>query len=652
VVKQLVDAVAIADVHTRVALAGAPLVEAGELDDLLLRSSLIPPDPVATARLEDLWHVAAAAVDEPLLYGTALMLARAIDESLPALRTLHAPRVDAIAGCDVLERLPQLCIGGDGDNVYSADAILLIDLGGNDVHTHSAGAGNPAFGGGAAGVTIDVAGDDRYIRAAGPAQGAGNLSIGVLVDAAGNDTYSIATTQGNVATVGQGSNHSSGVGILADLDGADSYAITNTKRDQTTASGQGRGTQPGFGLLLDDGAGNDSYLVSAHQPGPVESATEVKIGGINAGGQGMGGIGGVGILSDGGGSDTMAIDVIAAVISPDETRPVTSVPITGPSGQGAGGVGGVGLMRTGPGDTVRRLVGSQQGPWSGITGGNGYGWGSSGSGALIDEGGDDRYTIDVSSTAAHHVRILDGCECEGGSASARQSIPNWASAGVSGFGYGAGGSAAGFGLLRDEGGDDRYSAIVRAQVDAAIEDERTIGAGMSDALALASAVSMYVQGVGHGGDGILIDEAGDDVYEAAASTSARATATAVSPDVEVAARARAGRVFSDAQAAGNALGGVPGRGILRDLGGADRYTVSSESLATSSPATEATTDGVLSSAQASVNGNSVAFLQDVDASLSDAFNLAPADPACEGTRGQGEWRDCGAGVGSGRVEDE
>jgi hypothetical protein len=34
------------------------------------------------------------------------------------------------------------------------------------------------------------------------------------------------------------------------------------------------------------------------------------------------------------------------------------------------------------------------------------------------------------------------------------------------------------------------------------------------------------------------------------------------------------------------------------------------------------------------------------------FTLAPADPACMGTRGRETWQDCGEGAGMGIVDDE
>jgi hypothetical protein len=92
--------------------------------------------------------------------------------------------------------------------------------------------------------------------------------------------------------------------------------------------------------------------------------------------------------------------------------------------------------------------------------------------------------------------------------------------------------------------------------------------------------------------------------------------------------------------------------VLRDTGGADRYVVFSDSAATATPATDVATGEILSSAQGSVAGNSEAVLVDDDAGEADVFTLNPADPPCSGTRGQGTWRDCGAGVGQGIVDND
>ena len=215
----------------------------------------------------------------------------------------------------------------------------------------------------------------------------------------------------------------------------------------------------------------------------------------------------------------------------------------------------------------------------------------------------------------------------------------------------------GVGVLRDVSGDDQYRATAESIADAEVRDDRTgVGPdgtpGASSAVASANPASLNVQGVGSGGTGLLEDGAGNDVYQATTVVRATASAEASWQEVPVQARAASDRVFTEAQAAATAGGGVPGSGILRDAAGADRYEVSSIGSATAFPETEVSSAELLSSAQASVAGTSAALLHDSDAGALDTFVLAPADPACEGKRGEGTWRDCGAGAGVGVLDDD
>ncbi|HVM11114.1 MAG TPA: hypothetical protein VM638_01380, partial [Actinomycetota bacterium] len=118
------------------------------------------------------------------------------------------------------------------------------------------------------------------------------------------------------------------------------------------------------------------------------------------------------------------------------------------------------------------------------------------------------------------------------------------------------------------------------------------------------------------------------------------------------ARARTGAALTNAQGAATASGAQPGEGTLRDMGGADRYESDSDTTALSQPFTERTKGAIFSSAQGSVAGNSAALLHDRDAGRPDTFVLTPTDAACLGTRGEGIWRDCGAGAGIGIVDDD
>jgi hypothetical protein len=133
----------------------------------------------------------------------------------------------------------RVVICGYGNDRHSEDAVLLIDLGGNDVYTNNAG--GCGRGGGVA-VCIDHAGDDKYLAPdSSYVQGFGFLGVGMLVDLAGNDVYKAKHFSQGAGIMG--------VGVLWDKAGDDTFSAN--------AFCQGAGAF-GFGTLLDD-AGSDVY---------------------------------------------------------------------------------------------------------------------------------------------------------------------------------------------------------------------------------------------------------------------------------------------------------------------------------------------------------------------------------------------------------
>lgn len=212
-----------------------------------------------------------------------------------------------------------LNIKGRGDDSHTADAAILIDLGGKDTYTNNSGGADRSVA-----ICIDHSGDDfydakdrRYVQGCGLfgvgiladlagndhytakhfAQGAGIAGIGVLYDPSGDDIYSgHGFTQGaamfglgmlmdnggddsyDCATLSQGGATTMGLGILADLAGNDKYKLgTDTGKnafDGLPGYGQGgalsfrhnpwRGRftpYGGVGFLI-DGNGNDDYVTT------------------------------------------------------------------------------------------------------------------------------------------------------------------------------------------------------------------------------------------------------------------------------------------------------------------------------------------------------------------------------------------------------
>ena len=213
----------------------------------------------------------------------------------------------------------RIVIRGVGDDVYTKDAHLLIDIGGDDVYYNNAGGCRSSFE--EIAVCIDHSGNDRYdapndlyvqgfgflgcgfladfkgndvYDAKHFAQGAGVCGVGVLWDESGLDKYSAhAFCQGagmfglgmlldgngedlyDCATLGQGGATTLGMGILSDLSGDDRYylAIDESKDKLGIFPGYGQGgalsfrnypwkkklTAYGGAGLLFDASGNDRY---------------------------------------------------------------------------------------------------------------------------------------------------------------------------------------------------------------------------------------------------------------------------------------------------------------------------------------------------------------------------------------------------------
>ncbi|MGC2165519.1 MAG: PDZ domain-containing protein, partial [Gallionella sp.] len=143
------------------------------------------------------------------------------------------------AGVTVVEtNAGRVLIGGTGNNVYSEDAALIIDLGGNDkYYNHAAGSTRAVpFS-----VVIDLSGDDIYSSAEDFSQGGGLLGGGFLVDIQGDDQYTAKNYSQGAGVLG--------VGMLADLQGNDQY--------HAIAESQGAGI---FGAgVLAEGGGDDNY---------------------------------------------------------------------------------------------------------------------------------------------------------------------------------------------------------------------------------------------------------------------------------------------------------------------------------------------------------------------------------------------------------
>ncbi|MGH2711447.1 MAG: hypothetical protein ACRDH9_09625 [Actinomycetota bacterium] len=596
-----------------------------------------------------------AAVDR-----AAAIVASAIDSALPRLSTMRElGSAEQVAGCDIADQPPALCIAGDGQNTITEDYALVVDLGGNDTHANSAGGADSLNNGLPVSVTIDLGGNDTYSTKSPTksgsqvAQGAAVAGAGFLVDVAGDDTYSIASEGPFSIAVGQGK-ALSGVGVLADLAGNDFYELDARGPGYPLAMGQGDGAH-GPGVLLDLG-GNDRHSIRA-------TATEfflLPLGGVappvaTAQGMGTGQFGyvnfqtpppvhvdgsyrniGIGLFADSGGTDDLEIDATVPD-PPDDTffgPGLIGLPGAAAVGVGAAQSGGYGFAVLGDGDTETTITATTRAQYAaGLSGGLGYGYGS-GWGVVSDVGGDDVRTLRSDVSVERHGHGADDCESCDTQAWGRTDIAT-----IRGMGSTYEG---GTGLLEDAEGADMYFAHATNLVDTTFADERTQGPP-GKSVSLAGPVRVVAQGASESlGSAELVDAAGDDRYEVIAGSLAKAKASrqGQGPSPEATATAGESVILAQASARGT------GTGSLTDLGGADTYIVSSTVGAEADPPTNTETGAATAGVLASVDETSAARFTDRDDGKTDSFTSAPATPACTGTRGQGTWVDCGgAGVG-------
>ena len=313
-------------------------------------------------------------------------------------------------------------LGGSGDNVYREDALLIIDIGGDDIYLNNAGAsakdypfavvidysgddiyrsseyfaqGSGFLGGG---FLIDYAGDDRYL-AKGYAQGSGFLGTGLLADLGGDDQYVCqAYCQGAGIF---------GIGVLAEADGHDSY--------YAGIYAQGFGSAKGYGALA-EAEGDDHYYAGGvypdhRQPDKAYVAMSQGFGfGLRPSGNKAGASGGVGIIADAKGDDTYIGDYFGQGASYWYALGILSDKsgddkyIAARYSQGAGVHHSAGILADAAGDDEYLVH-------YGVSQGCGH---DLAIGFLLDNGGDDRYVGGIISQGAGHANGIGVFNDNGG----------------------------------------------------------------------------------------------------------------------------------------------------------------------------------------------------------------------------------------------
>jgi HEAT repeat protein len=389
-------------------------------------------------------------LDRDALMTAFRTLAAAVEEAVAGLRTNHfAGEFQTETDTD----LGKVILGGIGPNVYTNEAFLIVDLGGDDVYSNRAAgavglvtdrdennatyvAQNSTKRRQAISVVVDLNGNDRYVSRAVGAQGSGIFGVGILVDCGGDDVY-------EAKHLSQGAGFF-GCGLLADYGGHDKF-VADTFAQGAAAfgagmlwqrggdtqyrlahMGQGFGATQGLGLLLDE-AGNDSYVAGGKYPCDWLPGHNFSLAqGFGFGMRPFAG-GGIGILCDLKGDDRYEADVY---------------------GQGASYWYSVGLLLDAEGND--RYDAHQYCQGAGI---------HLSSGALVDWAGHDSYSAGhICQGAAHDYAVGMLMDRAGNDRYRGDTTAQGAAINNS------------FALLLDEAGDDSYTGTDPKQSQAAGHD--------------------------------------------------------------------------------------------------------------------------------------------------------------------------------------
>jgi hypothetical protein len=224
---------------------------------------------------------------------------------------------------EAMTPIGKVIVGGPGSNVYTEDAALILDLGGDDLYLNNAGGTRPGM---PVALVIDWGGNNRYISKEKFSQGAGVLGGGFLIDLGESATFvSLDGSQGagfwGIGVLYRGDGEGTftarrfsqgagqmGIGLMANRRGDSRYLCSH--------DGQGLGLFGGAGILIDEG-GNDFYQLGGLEPDFRDaSRSTVSMGqgfgkGVRPDKDSNGVPGGIGMLIDEMGDDTRVADYFA-----------------------------------------------------------------------------------------------------------------------------------------------------------------------------------------------------------------------------------------------------------------------------------------------------------------------------------------------------
>jgi hypothetical protein len=465
----------------------------------------------------------------------ALLVAMALDKYLVALQAaaaqLPSKAGQAVAPCDLLDQTPYLCVGSTGNSTYTADEMLLIDLGGDDTFENSAGA-SPA---------LNTNDPTKY------------YPISINLHLGGNVTYSFNTSNAsstNPFGIAQGAVDLGGVGELIQLEGTASLSyygpgcsdviggcgqsswaqgaaaggvgiVFNGGTGNFSAAGQvaptaqGVGILGGVGAVVSTGMHDDSYSVSGALASPtLAQAVEWD---------------GVGLIFDDGGNDTFTVTVQAA--GPDNfVAPIGRVPSLGDlEAQAIAGLdGGVALLIEGAGSHRYNAEIDATGAGYAFLKAQAFTNGLTNSTAVLDDaGGPNTYTINYFANDSLRLAIDNSCNCDQAVEGVSQQVGYYVvGQAVSTYGLPRQSSNA---ALIDEAGDAAFSVNTAANLDASLADHLTqpvAAANLSVAGGAFGLVSAQADGELGGGTSILLTSSGAHSFKI--DTHERLTASAAS----------------------------------------------------------------------------------------------------------------------------
>ena len=423
------------------------------------------------------------------------------------VRTLRAtpPKIEDASPLRIKTPDGVVVIRGSGDDRHPADedAVLVIDLGGNDIYLRGASAN--LLENRAVQVVIDLGGDDRYVGETDFSCGGALGGVAIHWDGGGNDLYQVghcslgAGILGTGVLVDEGGNDvfrakdfcqgagAFGIGVLLKKGGNDLY--------HADLFGQGFASTWGCGVLADLG-GNDTYDAGGeHVHAPLFRDRFQSLSQGFAIGMRPSASGGVGVLVDVQGNDRYVADIYAQGSSYwyslglliDDDGHDTYVAGQYSCGTGIHLSAGMLLDRAGN-DSYHCLNGV------GVGGAHDFAVGF-----LVDRGGDDHYSGSGGSQGGaltNSVAMLIDNEGNDGYCAVRGG-----SQGNSRPARGTGG----IGLLLDGGGRDVYSENTR---DGAAWVAGTVGAGLDDLSAAKSGGEPQSAAITPDAAARLVDERG------------------------------------------------------------------------------------------------------------------------------------------------